>query len=228
MKAIFRPTPRTSWTLDVHERTAVGKGHDRWHAGPGFLAVADGATPLLPSWPDPGLFAERALSALHNEVVRARRRHHVDIRAIIAEAVRRTVPTSEGSPWTASCAVALAVWHADDLILAALGDCTVRATPAIGGAVTVTDPAIARLDRAVGRLDTESERSERRMAVRRSMNRPDSYWVFANDPAAGHHAHTAHLNTASVRQVELWSDGFRCGARDTHDDDATYMRASAE
>jgi hypothetical protein len=200
------------WAVEIEQHLVPTKGHDRYLVSDDFLGVADGATPLRPTWPDPGPFAAAALSALLTESAAP----SFDARAVFERAIRRAA--SPGPH--VSCAVVVAMRHGADLTVAALGDCTATLSLADGRRLIVVDHAVAALDAAALR---DQEVHDRLLEHRLRMNRDDSYWIFADQPTAAAHIKTATVPVDSVTAVMLATDGHSTA----HGvDDSTVLRAT--
>jgi hypothetical protein len=188
--------------LDVVEGTVIhpGKGHDRVLCRDGFLGVADGATPLIATWPDAGAFAALALAELARSAGIAAGRDMWS--AAMVAAARRS---SARAP-VVSCSVAVVRAVGRVTELAVLGDCTAIVETSTGKRAQVHDDTPRRLDAAVAR-SAPAGRQAALLHNRQAMNSPGGYWIFSTDPAAAEHVRVARLATDAVRTVLLFTDG---------------------
>jgi hypothetical protein len=179
-----------------------GKGQDRLLVRDGFVAVADGATPLQPDWPDPGPFAEAALDRLWTA------RAVTDPVVMWRMAIGELAATGQWRQPEVSCAAVTARVIGDAVELAVLGDCAAMVDLADGTAVSVTEADFGQLEAAIRALPAV-ERGEAWLAQRRFMNREDTYWIVGTDPAAAEHVVTWTAPLASIRGLLLFTDGLR-------------------
>jgi hypothetical protein len=179
-----------------------GKGHDRVLVEDDFVGVADGATPLGTDWPNAGDFAATALRCLAERARDQSLARDFWSAAILAAAAR----TGAVQP-RASCSAAVVRGIDDDrLEVSVLGDCTAL-IEVRGRTVRLYDPTIQRLDHLVTAYEDEA-RAAVLLRHRRLMNSPGGYWIFATDPAAADHLHTARVARHELSALLLHSDGL--------------------
>jgi hypothetical protein len=197
-----------------------GKGHDRTLVAPGFLGVADGATPLAAEWPDPGDYSDAALSALHAE---SRTGERATLR-VWSNAIRRVAQQTGHRAPSVSCSVAIVRELGDCVEAEVLGDCTVVVGLREAPAVVVTDVCIQELD-AGARRSPDPRRAF--LAQRERMNRWDGYWIFSSDESAARHVVAASHPVADVRFVLLYSDGLTARFAELRTDPAGIDESAA-
>jgi Protein phosphatase 2C len=187
-----------------------GKGHDRTLIRDHFAAVADGATPLGPDWPDPGPFAEQALWELSRSATLARRQ----VPAVFGSAIDATQPLAKakakaeaGDPGP-TCAVAAAWLDADQVNVGVLGDCLALIQTWSGTVTVLTDPTVSRFDQRAGQVH-EGDQPTALRRHRALANSAQGYWIYGSAPEAADHVISATLPLAQVRTVFLCTDGLR-------------------
>lgn len=200
--------------VEILNLPAPGKDQDAWRVGDGFVAVADGATPLRnePST-DVREYADAALAALEAQGhERAGRMVRLAILATRGLAARHDPPLS--------CTISLARTMPDGIELAMLGDSIAVVGDAQGRRRTIRDPRLTRVDdevlaRLAELLDSGASVPEARKAIaqdldanRMGMNRRDSYWSFSAEPAAGRHVYHRLISPDLVASILLCTDGF--------------------
>ena len=180
------------------------KGQDRLLVTPRFIGVADGATPLDPSWP--ANVGDFAADALH-ELATASANEARDIRAVWRQAITTTAAKFSVKEPELSCGVAMARPVRDSIEIATLGDCGVIVRCTDNSLVSLRDTRLSVLDEeAASAIGPEMQR---RLAYNRaSMNTPAGYWVFAAHPGAADHICTKQIPMSEVVDLLLFSDGF--------------------
>ena len=120
----------------------------------------------------------------------------------------------------ASCTVGLVMENGADLAAAVLGDCTVVIRTTDDDHIVVSDRRLDRFDSAVareiaGRMAQGVSEQDARAAVTPKLienrdrgNSNQTYWLFADDPAAAGQVATQSVEIDRVEQVLLCSDGF--------------------
>lgn len=184
---------------------APGKDHDRYLVGKSFAGVADGATPLDPSWPaDVGEFSMFALDELQ--------RHSLNHEASLSHVWRRALMDvrrqyGEVAPYL-SCGVAMVRVRDCNLEFGTLGDCGAIVRRRDGSLISLCDMTLPRLDASVI-ITSDSEMTRRQLlANRRKMNAPEGYWIFADTPEAADHLQCAAVSKDNVSEFMLYTDGF--------------------
>lgn len=179
----------------------VDKGHDRLLTGPTFAGVADGATPLLPAWPNSGPFAESALLAL-----RASTREQSGSEAWISAIAM--VNHEYGNPGPElSCGVAVAYPCDEMVVVETIGDCGAVIETTSGDLQVLAEQSLSRLDAEAKRLKRAQDIRDRLVENRLSMNKPGSYWCFSGQSSAAEHLARLTLRFDSVASVLLFTDG---------------------
>jgi hypothetical protein len=203
-----------SFLVEVLNLPAPGKDQDAWRLSDGFVAVADGATPLGDE--PPSAVRDFARAALDELAARRQESARRMVRAAI-EAIRR-LATRHSPPL--SCTLALARTVPDGIQIVVLGDCTVVVADDQGRRRTIRDPRLSRIDgRVIATLadltragvsaeDANRAIAEDLIANRMRMNLPDSYWSISSESAASRHILHRLLAPQSVSAMLLCSDGF--------------------
>jgi len=182
--------------------SAPGKGHDRVMRGPDFLAVADGATPLHPSWPDAGDFAQSALALLCEYSQDDRLSIQQVWRAAIEMAAYSiTVPAVQ-----VSCAVAMARENNGCTEVAVCGDCTAFIKMRNRSTIEIRDERVRLLN---AEADASwGAGSVSKQHVRELMNTDDGYWIFSINPVMTDHIVNVTAPTEDIDSILLFTDGF--------------------
>jgi hypothetical protein len=181
------------------------KGHDRSVVQPGFLGVADGATPLESDWPaNVGEFARVALTSLARFSADAK----TGIRDVWQRAIAATSEKFELTGPRLSSGIAMARLVDGDLEFALIGDCEIVVELVSGEILRLFDGRLRTLDAiAAGKPDSEQE-YQQLLATRASMNSAGGYWIFAGDTDAADHTVNERLPASEVAAFLLYTDGF--------------------
>ncbi len=184
--------------------SAKGKGQDRLLITPTFIGVADGATPLDPSWPaNVGEFAAEAL----RELAAAGAEEGAEIREVWRKAITKTAAKFSAKEPELSCGVAIARRVKDTVEIATLGDCGVIVLHTDKSLVTLRDTRLSVLDEEAAAASGTEER--RRLVYNRAaMNTPAGYWIFAAHPAAADHILRRQIPLGNIAGLLLFTDGF--------------------
>lgn len=202
------------YRAEVMNLPAPGKDQDAFRVSDGFVAVADGATPL---GGEPGssvrAFADAALDGL------ASRRDEPAAR-MVRTAIRAARQHGGHHSPPLSCTLALARTERRRIEFVVLGDCTAVVEDAEGRRETIRDHRLDRIDGAVverlaalmgtGMSAEDAELSVKQNLIdnRMRMNTPDSYWSFSTEPAAAKHVLHRLRDANTVSAVLICSDGF--------------------
>lgn len=199
---------------ELLELPAEGKGHDAGLVEDGFVAIADGSTPLVTTDAiDAHGYACRVLERL------ARHRSAAPEEMFRLALSVDAPPRESLSQMPSSTAITLTVVDGR-LTVSVLGDC-LGVVRSLDGSVTVVwDRRLDRFDGPVAKqmardVSRGSSIEEAREAVhgqlvanRDHANRPDTYWLLADDPRAAEHVEIASLELAQVEEILLCTDGF--------------------
>jgi serine/threonine protein phosphatase PrpC len=181
-----------------------GKGHDRHFIRPDFVGIADGATPLDPSWPsNPGEFAAFALA----ELARASRQEHADIVTVWRQAISRAANEFSVVEPQLSCSLAIARRTGDVIELACLGDCGAIILCRDGSLMSIRDDVISEFD---SEADGASGEEVQRILLRNraSLNTLGGYWAFSANTDAADHILTSRIRVDELENLVLYTDGF--------------------
>jgi hypothetical protein len=189
------------FTVSALRWAAPAKGHDRHLLRDGFVAVADGATALVPGGRDPGEFAADALRSLWVAGANSSASGTQVWRQAIDSV--RGLAGPEGA--TVSCSVVAVRERGTLLEFGRLGDCSVLVTLMNGEVLRLYDTRIATLDRRAAR---SVFRRRRLVHNRRLMNTPAGYWIFADVPEAAHHTEFLTVEADQVDAFAMFSDGL--------------------
>jgi hypothetical protein len=183
---------------------AEGKGQDRHLIMSHFAGVADGATPLDPSWPsNTGEFAAFALRQLAQDSEQA----DMDIRTVWRYAISAAAREFSVVEPQLSCGIAMARQTENTVELATLGDCGAIVLLRNGSVIGIRDDRLSELDHEVDVASGE-EAQRKRLRNRASLNTPSGYWVFAAKIEAADHILTRRINLDEVEKLVLYTDGF--------------------
>lgn len=204
----------TEFRGEALDLPAAGKGHDAWAARDGFIAVADGSTPLIQNQAiDAQGYARDALARLsaHPTTEPAEM-----FRRALSAASRPSAPTSQ----LASCTVATAAARGNSLDISALGDCIASVRTTSGGLFVAWDRRLDQFDGPVAGQIAQDLIAGRSLEGARAAATPQlienrdrantdsTYWIFADDPAAAEHIETTSVDLRDVDAIFLCSDGF--------------------
>ena len=203
-----------TFQVEVLSLPAPDKDQDAWRVCDGFVAVADGATPLRD---EPSMvvreYAEAALDELD-----ARRGEPASRMVRAAIEATKHVASSQSPPLSSTVALARTVSEGIQIVV--LGDCTVVVADTHGRRRTIRDRRLTRIDGEVSeklaRLTGAGVSLEHAnkaiagdlIANRSRMNRPDSYWSFSNELTASRHILHRLYSPQSVSAMLICSDGF--------------------
>jgi hypothetical protein len=191
-------------SADYALSAAQGKGQDRYLIKAHFAGVADGATPLDPSWPsNAGEFAAFALS----ELAQASEQADMDIRTVWRRAISRAAKEFSVVEPQLSCGIAMARQIGDVIEFGTLGDCGAMILLRRGSVIDIRDDRLSELDHEVDAVRGE-EAQRRRLRNRASLNTPSGYWAFAAKTEAADHILTKRVNLDDVDKIVLYTDGF--------------------
>jgi hypothetical protein len=202
-----------SFETFTFSKSVHSKGHDRLRLEHDFAAVADGASPLGPGWPDPGDYAEYSLNSLHeNGKVGG------DARSMWQDAIKRSARWPQFRAKQVSCAVAVVRSRTDRRIeVSVLGDCLVSVHLRQGTAELLTDSTIPRRDDKARAAATDpGDHTSRLLANRLQMNSDAGYWIFAGDPDAADHLVTRSYATGDIERFLVSTDGANSFRTDPH------------
>jgi hypothetical protein len=207
----------TDFRVQVIEHSFKDQTQDAVLVADGFVAVADGASPLgVTPAIDPGVFAAASLRALHSF-------SQADTTAMFARAIEDVRPLAESGDHLSivSCTVGLLHVTANQMFEAcALGDCTAVIRMKDGKSLVVTDQRLRdRDDLAADELKVAlnaglSEEDAFKAIIptlrrhRSESNKPGSYWVLSNDPGAALEVFRAEVTPADVEGMLLFTDGL--------------------
>lgn len=182
------------------------KDQDRLLITADFIGVADGATPLSPTWPrNVGAFAGAALG----ELAAASRLKEIRVTEVWRTAIMASAREFSVTEPTMSCAVAFArvLAGTESIEVSSIGDCCIIIGYRDGSVRRLTDPRLPQLDRVAM---ASGGREVRRLQLenRARMNTDDGYWIFAADPRAADHVMSAHLDVAELDALAICTDGF--------------------
>jgi hypothetical protein len=193
---------------------AEGKGHDASLVEDGFVAIADGSTPLVTTNAiDAYGYACRALERLAQHKSAAPQE-------MFRLALSTDAPPREPlSHLPSSTAITLTVVQGR-LTVSVLGDC-LGVVKSLDGDVTVAwdrrldkfdGPVAKQMARDVSRgMSIEEAREaahDQLVANRDRANQPHTYWLLADDPAAAEWVEVASLELPRAEEILLCSDGL--------------------
>jgi hypothetical protein len=181
-----------------------GKGHDRCLVTPDFVGIADGATPLDPSWPsDPGEFAAFALG----ELARGSKQVRADIVTVWRQAISRTANEFSVVEPQLSCSVTVARQTGDIIEVTCLGDCGAIILYHDGSIMSMRDDVISKFD---NEADGASSEEAQRILLRNrsSLNTLGGYWAFSANTDAADHILTSRIRFDELENLVLYTDGF--------------------
>lgn len=190
------------------------KGHDASLIATDFVGLADGSTPLVTEEAvDARRYARRVLERLE------RHKHELPAEMFFRALSASAAPAMPFSRQPSSTVVTLNV-NEDWFSLALLGDCLGVMRTGDDSVIVVGDSRLERFDDAVAvRMAADVSRGlsikEARMAAHAQLvanrdraNREDSYWLFADDPAAASHITVGSAISSEVVTVCMCTDGF--------------------
>jgi len=189
----------------VYNWQSPKKGHDRFLVVDGLAGVADGATPLDPSWPqNVGEFAEQILSETSI---------HLD-NSSLAEALRTAINNVRRildihEPFL-STSIALCSFTESTLDYLSLGDCSIVYKCKSQDPVHLVDTALERLDEVAYAIKDQIQRLDVLKKHRSLMNsgHSDGYWTVSANPDAVQHAVTGALSLSELEWILVCTDGF--------------------
>ncbi len=200
--------------FDVRHMQLDAKGQDAFLVRDGFVAIADGSTPLDRS--TGGLvaaFANAALSTLS-------RLRHKDTASQFAAAIA-AVGGAYTAQTTPTCGVGLVQARGRDLEAVALADVMVLIKHVDGSFTMVRDERVGFYDNrsanamqqlmAAGATPEEARAGIQPLIADQfahHRNLPGGYWVFANDPQAAREITAVGVALDSVDSILICSDGF--------------------
>jgi serine/threonine protein phosphatase PrpC len=202
------------WRIESIQLPAERKHHDALLLQPNLIGIADGATPLNNDHSiDPGEFARAALRELSAH-------SHLATSRMFEQAIRSVRSERASQEQNASCTVAIATARGRSADLAVLGDCLIVAQLRGGDHVVLKDERLESRDLKASLLIARSiseglsleEALTRAMPLlrrhRSQMNRPGSYWTFADDDRASGELVQRRVPQDAIEAMLLCTDGF--------------------
>jgi hypothetical protein len=190
------------------------KGHDRYLVTGNFAGVADGATPLDPTWPqNVGEFAEQILLATSQ---------YAEVSGLekgLESAIEQVHQSFDFQEPYLSSSIAVCAVFGNRVDYLSLGDCSIIYKLKSSDPKLLLDDSLERLDTKAYEIDNPLDRLELLKKHRMSLNsgRSDSYWTVSANPRAVQFAIKQSVQLDDLEWIFLGTDGFTRWAENRYD-----------